>query len=239
MTGAEIITPPARANWQAIRADVLEQIQAGDWPPGHAVPKEADLADHYGCTRSTVGRALRDLAQAGFLERRRRGGTVVAANPVRKAPLEVPIIGAAIRKAGHVHAYRVLRTEPGKAEAGEAQALHIRPGAPVFRYDALHLADGCPFQFEARVINLDTVPELARADLGRMALDEWLLRNRPLERVGIEISATPASEQVAGVLGIVAQAPVLLVRRVSWVGQRSIGLLHLYHHPDHAIRTGF
>lgn len=239
MTGAEIITAPARTNWQAIRADVLERIQTGDWPPGHAVPKEADLAAHYGCTRSTVGRALRDLAQAGFLDRRRRGGTVVAANPVRKAPLEVPIIGEAIRKAGHAHAYRVLRAEPGKAEAGEAQALHIRPGAPVFRYDALHLADGRPYQFETRVINLDTVPDVARADLTRMPLDEWLLRNRPLERVGIEISATPAGDRVAELLCVPQAAPLLVVRRVSWVGPRSIGLLHLYHHPDHAIRTGF
>src|SRR5690606_7938577 len=106
-------------NWQMIRADVLERIQSGEWQPGHGVPKEADLAAHYGCTRSTVGRALRDLAQAGFLERRRRGGTVVAANPVRKAPLEVPILGDAIRKAGHAHDFRVLRAEAGRAGQDE------------------------------------------------------------------------------------------------------------------------
>ncbi|MFN4171746.1 MAG: GntR family transcriptional regulator [Pseudorhodobacter sp.] len=232
-------SPPPRVNWKSIRADVLERIQSGIWPPGHAVPKEADLSAHYGCTRSTVGRALRDLAQAGFLDRRRRGGTMVAANPVRKAPLEVPIIGEAIRKAGFVHDFRILRAEPSQATETEAVALSIRKGAAVFRYHALHLADGMPFQYESRTINLDTAPELARADLSAMPIDEWLLRNRPLERVTIEISAVPAGPEAASLLETGPDVPVLLVRRVSWARQRSIGLLHLYHRPGHMIRTGF
>nr|WP_237684854.1 UTRA domain-containing protein [Szabonella alba] len=222
-----------------IRADVLERIQSGKWQPGDGVPKEADLAAHYGCTRSTVGRALRDLAQAGFLERRRRGGTIVAANPVRKAPLEVPILGDAIRKAGHAHDFRVIRAETGPAQQDEASALAIAAGARVFRYDALHLADGKPFQFESRVLNLLAAPEILQADLTQMPIDEWLLRNRPLERVTIEISAIAAPQAAALHLAIAPDTPVLLVRRISWARQKSIGLLHLYHQPDHRIRTGF
>jgi GntR family transcriptional regulator, histidine utilization repressor len=45
-----------------------------------------------GCARATVNRALRDLAEAGLLERRRKGGTRVPLTPVRKATFEIAII---------------------------------------------------------------------------------------------------------------------------------------------------
>ena len=60
--------------WQSIRAEALRRIRAGLWPPGARIPDEAELAAEFGCARATVNRALRDLAEAGLLERKRKGG---------------------------------------------------------------------------------------------------------------------------------------------------------------------
>ncbi len=73
------------ATWQSIRAEGLRRIHDGLWAPGARIPDEADLAGEFGCARATVNRALRSLAEDGFLERRRKGGTRVALTPVRKA----------------------------------------------------------------------------------------------------------------------------------------------------------
>ena len=64
----------------------------GQWQPGDLIPGEVELADEFGCARATVNRALQDLADAGLVERKRKAGTRVALNPVRKVTVEVPVV---------------------------------------------------------------------------------------------------------------------------------------------------
>jgi GntR family histidine utilization transcriptional repressor len=86
--------------WEDIRAEVLRRIRAREWHPGAQIPTEEDLAAEFGVARATVNRALRELATAGVLERRRKAGTRVAALPVRKATLDIPVIRQEIEARG-------------------------------------------------------------------------------------------------------------------------------------------
>ena len=58
--------------WQGVMEEVRRRIHARDWPPGALIPNEADLAAEFGVARVTVNRALRTLAEAGLLDRRRK-----------------------------------------------------------------------------------------------------------------------------------------------------------------------
>ena len=69
--------------WEAIHANVLQRIRTREWGPGALIPTEEALAREFGCARATVSRALREVAAAGLLERRRKAGTRVALQPVR------------------------------------------------------------------------------------------------------------------------------------------------------------
>ena len=75
-----------RNGWEHIRAEVQRRIRDRQWPHGAMIPTEEELAAEFGCARATVNRALRDLAQSGVLERRRKAGTRVVALPVRRGP---------------------------------------------------------------------------------------------------------------------------------------------------------
>ena len=86
------MTGPAIKSWQAVLDEVRRRIVRREWKPGDFIPHEADLAKQFGCARATVNRALRDLAEEGLLDRRRRAGTQVALNPVRKARLDIQVI---------------------------------------------------------------------------------------------------------------------------------------------------
>ena len=72
------MTAPVLTSWQAVADEVLARIRRRDWAPGDLIPNEVDLAGEMGCARTTVNRALRHLAEAGYLERRRKAGTRVA-----------------------------------------------------------------------------------------------------------------------------------------------------------------
>lgn len=224
-------------DWKAIRRDVLEQIQSGNWKPGDKIPREVELADHYGCTRSTVGRALRDLATAGFLERRRKGGTVVAANPVRKAQLEVPILREAIRSAGHIPEYRLLHAEFARAPDEVAQSLGLPSGSECLHVLALYLADGAPYQIEERWLVPATVRGLAPEHLEHQPADEWLLHNVPLTRAKITIEAIDLTAELAHHFGQPPESASLRITRISWKQSKPIGLLRLYHAAGYCVKT--
>jgi DNA-binding LacI/PurR family transcriptional regulator len=54
-------------------------IRSGRWKRGDRLPSEAQLVRDFGASRITVGRAVRDLQLAGFVERHAGSGTFVRA----------------------------------------------------------------------------------------------------------------------------------------------------------------
>jgi GntR family transcriptional regulator of arabinose operon len=68
--------PKARKYEQIYRA-IEHDIQSGRWKQGDRLPSEAQLVRHFGASRITVGRAVRDLQRAGLVERRAGSGTYV------------------------------------------------------------------------------------------------------------------------------------------------------------------
>ena len=75
--------------YQNIKTEMGEWIQTGIWKQGGLIPLEAALAKEFGCARATVYRALRELAQKGILERRRKAGTCVVMSLGRSANFEI------------------------------------------------------------------------------------------------------------------------------------------------------
>ena len=57
---------------------LLAEISSGRLRPGDRLPTEAELAKAFSASRSTVGRAMRDLKERGLLNRQRGGGTHIA-----------------------------------------------------------------------------------------------------------------------------------------------------------------
>jgi len=65
--------------YQQVKGELERGIESGKWKLGERLPSEADLVRLYGASRITVGRAVRDLQQAGLVERRAGSGTYVKA----------------------------------------------------------------------------------------------------------------------------------------------------------------
>jgi GntR family transcriptional regulator len=60
-------------------ADALrERLDGGEWLPGEALPSVSELAEAYGVSTSTAGRAIRVLADEGKLTTVKGWGTFVA-----------------------------------------------------------------------------------------------------------------------------------------------------------------
>ena len=68
---------PRTPKYQQVYAALWREIQAGGLADGARLPSEAELERRFGASRITVGRAVRDLQQAGLVERRPGSGTYV------------------------------------------------------------------------------------------------------------------------------------------------------------------
>lgn len=67
--------------YRDIKADILGRITRGEWKPGSLIPGELELAETYGSARATVNRAMRELAEDGIIERKRKSGSRVRSSP--------------------------------------------------------------------------------------------------------------------------------------------------------------
>jgi GntR family histidine utilization transcriptional repressor len=231
------MTDPGIRTWQGVRAEVQRRIRTRAWKPGAAIPNEADLAREFGCARATVNRALRDLAEAGLLERKRRSGTRVALHPTGRAVLDIPLIRKEIEAAGKTYAHALLdqTTEAPPLRVAAAMGLD-RPG-PLLHVTTLHLGDGTPRVIEDRWIHPGTVPQAATADFTTRSPNEWLLENVPYTRSELSIRALPADADVADRLAAPPGAALLALDRATWLEAQPITLVRLWHAPGHVIRS--
>ena len=73
--------PAIKPKYLAITQFIKQAIQNGDLLPGQRLPAERELATLLHVDRSTVTRALLDLAAVGILVKKRGSGTFVAQLP--------------------------------------------------------------------------------------------------------------------------------------------------------------
>jgi len=75
--------PKYRQVLETIKTDIV----SGRYQPGQKLPSEAALIKRFETSRITVGRALRELQQAGLIERRPGSGSYVGTGPVDETGL--------------------------------------------------------------------------------------------------------------------------------------------------------
>ena len=223
-------------NWEDIRAEVMRRIRMRLWLPGAVIPTEEALAYEFGCARATVSRALRELAEAGVVERRRKAGTRVALHPVRKATLDIAVTRLEVEGRGQVYGYHLSEAVMGAVPMAVRSKLGLALGAQWLHLRCVHLADGAAFLYEDRWLNpqvlLDPVPDFAV-----ISANEWLVSNISYTRGDIAFSAANASVEEAEMLGVPAGAALFITERGTWGEVAPITWVRLAYAPGYRLHT--
>ena len=225
--------------YRAIKADILEQITSGTWPPGSLLPGELDLAKHYDCARATVSRAMRELAEEGIIERKRKAGTRVRKAPVRQARFAIPIVRQEIEAQSAAYRYTLVSAADIAAPEWLRARLQLGAGDHALHLTCMHYADGAPFQFEERWINLALLPQAREADFSARGPTEWLIETIPFSDVEIGFSATEADQALANHLGCAAGDALFQIERSTWWQDRAVTLVRLTFHRGYRMTTRY
>ena len=225
------------SKWQDVEHEILNRIRQRIWKPGQIIPNEVDLTEEFGCSRMTVNRALRAVANAGFIDRKRKAGSRVATHPVRKATLSIPIIRHEIEQEGKLYGYQLVTRKSYRASRSDEAETGLRKGQKVLHIRALHTADNEPFCCETRWINPQSVPGVNDVDFSKISANEWLVQNAPFSGGDLTLLASAADADESRLLRVEPAMHLFTIERTTRNKTTPITQARLVFSPGYRMQT--
>lgn len=231
------MTGRALAGWQDIREELLARIRDRKWRPGDLLPAEAQLASEFGCARATVNRAMRNLADLGLIERRRKAGSRLLAAPERQARFSIAVIRKEVEARRERYSHVLLYRRMARPPAHVAGRLGLPRGRAILHLRTLHLASGNPWAYEDRWLDTRAVAGAARADFSAISANEWLVANSPFTAGELAFGAEAADNSTAEALRLPAGSPVFVIDRTTWNRAKAVTAVRLYYPPGYRVTS--
>jgi GntR family transcriptional regulator len=201
---------------------VATEIRNGGLKPGDRVGSESELERIHGVSRITVRQAINALVQEGSLYRVPGKGTYVATRKVD--PLAAfTSFSENMRTQGLIPSYRLLAAELADPSAEIRQELRLGEKERAFLIERLLLADDEPLGLQTGFYpqryfgsgDGKIAPDSLSSASLYAALERML--DAPLWKAEETVKPAIANRKEVALLGITAGAPVLVVRRLSYL----------------------
>lgn len=220
--------------------DIETRIISGEWQPGHRIPFEHELTEHYHCSRMTVNKALTQLAKAGLIERKRRSGSFVSFPQSQAAILEIHDIRDEVAALGVPYRYELLTQRNRLSGAADAKHIDMPRHTPLIELVCRHYAGKRVFALEERFISLDAVPGAADTNFAEQSPGPWLVACVPWSSAQHSIRAVVATQDNSATLGVAAGSPCLVVERQTWNADQPVTHVRFTYPGDsHALVAKF
>lgn len=203
--------------YDQIKDDLLSKIKDGTYPEGQTIPSELELAEMYGVSRPTIRQALQILVRDGYLEKRRRRGTVVTKPKVSQSfTMSISSFEDAMRLAGRLPKTKVLMFKRERANAEVEKRLELARGQDVFKLVRLRYADDLPNVFVESYIPCTLYPGLDSFDFNESSLYAAMdTCGNPVMTARRRLEVIKADGAAAALLDVEAGDPLLLFHTVA------------------------
>lgn len=203
--------------YDQIKDDLLSKIKDGTYPEGQTIPSELELAEMYGVSRPTIRQALQILVSDGYLEKRRRRGTVVTKPKVSQSfTMSISSFEDAMRLAGRLPKTKVLVFKRERANAEVEKRLELTRGQDVFKLVRLRYADDLPNVFVESYIPCTLYPGLDSFDFNGSSLYAAMdTCGNPVMTARRRLEVIKADGAAAALLDVETGDPLLLFHTVA------------------------
>lgn len=143
------------------RLKLLNEIKTGRFALCDRLPRETELAEMLGISRTQLRDALSELEREGYITRRHGVGTCINRHVLQvknRMDIEAEFFEI-IRSCGYTPDVIIESTEETEADAQSAEKLGIPVGSPVLRRRSVCTADGVPVILWTDVLNRALVKE--------------------------------------------------------------------------------
>ncbi|MFI4940772.1 MAG: GntR family transcriptional regulator [Burkholderiales bacterium] len=217
--GAPGNSPTFSPLYQQIKALITQSLQSGEWKPGELIPSEVELAVRFKVSQGTVRKAIDELAAENLVVRRQGKGTFVATHHEERAHFRflrlMPDVGEA-----HNPDNKVIDVKRLRAPADIARLLDIKSGDSVIYIKRVQAFDGAPTILEElwlpglifKGLTAERLIEYKGPMYGLFETEFGAHMIRAQEK----LRAISANEEVADLLVVAVNTPLLSVERVSF-----------------------
>jgi GntR family transcriptional regulator len=207
------MTAPHLPRYRTIEQALRERIVA--LRPGDVLPSDAELCAEFGVSRMTARSAMQRLAEEGLVLRVSGRGSYVAEPPAHRRADRLMSFSSEMIRRGRVPTSMIVSREIRPAWRSAAQELHLADGEPIVYLRRVRRADGEPVALETTLLVGSLSPAVMAADLRHDSLHAALLEaGWALKRGTATVTAAPASDDDARLLGVARGDPMLVERRV-------------------------
>lgn len=187
------------------------------------LPDERSLAEHYKVSRSSVKRALGNMAEQGIIFKKRGSGTFI--NPLYLK--QDSYFNYSGKNLGITDSYRVNGQKPGikvlnfdvvRPNEEIQDNLFLKPSEFVYSFKRLRLIDDVPFMIETGYIPIKLAPELSE-DIASESIFNYVDTElgQEVNKTYLTISAAPSGEEGQKLLNLKANEPVGLMEGIFFL----------------------
>ena len=223
----EISTYPTKENMSTklgspknIRTKILEEMRSGIFSDCKRLPRETELSEQFGISRTQMRDILSGLEQEGFVTRRHGVGTVINHHVLQvknRMDIETEFMDI-IRQNGYEASISLLEVEEDEADALIAEKLKIQENTPVIRIRLRCDADGKPAIYCEDVLEKSLVKRDYKEEDFQVIVFQFLERFCDVEAYMdlTEIHPITADNKLAQILKISEGTPLLNMEELDY-----------------------
>lgn len=213
------VPPTFSPLYQQIKSIITQSLQSGEWKPGELIPSEMELAQRFKVSQGTVRKAIDELAAENLVVRRQGKGTFVSSHHEARAQYRflrlMPDTGEP-----HPADNKIIEIKRLRAPAEVARLLDMKSGDSVVFVKRTQSFDGIPAVIEelwlpGMIFKGLTAERLIEYKGPMYGLFETEFGTRMI-RATEKIRAVAATKEVAELLDLAVNTPLLSVERVSF-----------------------
>lgn len=190
-----------------IQKDILNKIDSSTYKVGQIIPSEVELAKMYGVSRPTIRQAIQILVDSGYLERKRKRGTIVCQKKIEQNfTQKIDSYDSQMNKTGHDSHTKVLTF---KKEMATAEVKDVLKCDVVFKLVRLRYINNQPNVFVTTYMPYSIFKEYESYDFSNNSFYDLCVKcKHPIITVNRHLEVTSADETLADLLEVNIQDPL-------------------------------
>lgn len=204
--------------YQQIYNHLKGLIDDGVLKQGDEIYSESEMISKYGVSQITVRRAVQDLAQEGYLQKRRGAATTVAYKKTQRDITNFTSFGGSARVKGDNPGSIVLKFEIVQAKPHIADMLRVNTGDKVYYLKRIRLLNGRLVGINDTYISMHLGVELKRSDFDSDTSLYSLLESRGVKLGSADetMEARMADQAIKKDLFLKGDQPVIYKERITY-----------------------
>lgn len=227
---------PIQLHYQ-LANELRNYIQSGSWNIGDMFPTDREIMEKYKVSATTVRRAVKQLVEEGWIERKPGKGTFIKKEPIKEELGNLTGFFEEMTNKGFVPKAEIIELREITADAAllkEFPELKKLKQEKLMLIKKLHKVSDKKLIYVSSFWNIDYGKELAKYNLAETGVYEIASRflNVQLTKAEETISAKAADKEEAEHLGIKKGEPVMVMERLTYEGDNPIEYAYNVYRAD-------